>query len=116
MIILMTTVLFKSFLGTYPTGLNLWVNRCLITSMQTNSNYSCPSDNKGFPAFCGFKGKHFGVLNTITSRQKLEQHLHSWGKEFLCYTESGKDNIWLPVWVSLAYVLGSQFSWFHSLI
>lgn len=59
-----TRVLVKSHLGTHPTGLNVWVNRSLIASMQTNSNYSCPSDNKGFPALCGFKGKHFGLFNS----------------------------------------------------
>lgn len=57
MIILMTIVLFKSHLDTCPTGLNLWVNRCLIISMQTQTTYSCPSDNKSFSALGGFKGK-----------------------------------------------------------
>lgn len=58
--------------------------------MQTHTIYSCPSDNKGFPALCGFKGEPFGLLSTTTSRQKLEQqHLNSWGKG------SRKNSIWL---------------------
>lgn len=64
MIILMTIVLFKSLLDTYPAELNLRVNRCLIISMQTNTNYSCPSDNKGFLALCVFKENHFGSFKT----------------------------------------------------
>jgi hypothetical protein len=34
--------------------------------------------NKGFLVLCGFEGKYFDLLNTITSRSKLgQQHLNS---------------------------------------
>lgn len=81
MIILMTTVLLKSRLDTYPTGFNLWVNKMSDYIYANQQQLFLPFRNKSFPALCGFKGKHFGLLNTITSRQKIgKQHLKFWGK------------------------------------
>ena len=81
MIILMTTVLFKSRLDTYPTGFNLWVNKMSDYIYASQQQLFLPFRNKSFPVLCGFKGRHFGLLSSITSRQKIgQQHLNFWGK------------------------------------